>query len=302
MVIYNDTKGENQAFLYQVAYDRFKLKDKQIDFINFNGCLLKADWNDTLQYAEIYKDGKKSIQTIQHSEKNARISGCGYVQTGGYQTWGEQSCGSGCTETVIYYHRQYTWMCNNGGYYPGEWQLPPPDGSGGGGGGVTQTTNFNPKRAICNVGSDRTQMLDNLGWALDQTGLINGIGGFTWAKGDALLRSVGANIDEFLPSMSMAGRTFGVVGGSFSVGGVLISGSKLFIGVTDGSGWTWDDDGWDSVQLGLALAGMGLTLVGGGVIVAVASVVIGGVSIGLSMYTENQSITTKNQLRQATCN
>lgn len=64
LIIYQDDLGNNQAFLYQVAYDRFRLRDKWLDFEYFNGCVLKADWNDTLLYGEIYKEGKKLLSLI----------------------------------------------------------------------------------------------------------------------------------------------------------------------------------------------------------------------------------------------
>lgn len=306
LVIYTDEKGENSAYLSQIAYDRYRILDDRLDLDTFYGWLLKTHWDDAVFEAAFYENGKQKLISNNTNPKAKISDDCGLYYTGTAHYSYSYMDTDGAFVTV--WQKEYAWYCFGGGsgsHPEGEYPYDMPGPGDGGGGGpiyVPVTTNFNRKNAICNAGSDRAQMLENLSWALNQTGLINGVGGFTWSKGDALLRSIGANIDEFLPSMSMAGRTFGVVGGSFSIGGVLISGSKLFIGVTDGSGWTWDDDGWDSVQLGLAIAGLGLTLAGGGIVVAVASVVVGGVSIGLSMYTENQSITTKNQLRQATCN
>lgn len=130
----------------------------------------------------------------------------------------------------------------------------------------------------------------------------NGIGGFTWSKADALLRSVGANIDEFLPTFNVAGKTIGVVGGVFVGVDVLISGTKLYVGFTDDAGFNWDDDGWDVVQFGLAIAGGSIALAGSGVVIAISSMVIGGISLGVSLYTENQEIQNKQQFRQSICN
>lgn len=308
LVVYNDDNDRPHAYLSQIAYDRYHLIKNRLDIDQYYGWFLKSDWNDNVLEAAYYEKGRQKLISKNGSTQARLALNCGYFYTGAAHfsySYTDQDGG-----VVIVWQKEYAYYCfepGHSGYAYAEYPNEIDEGTfpGGGGGGtytVPVTTSFNVKNAICNPGgADRSQMNQSLQDALFATGLANDITGFSWSKADALLRSLGANIDEFLPTLSVAGRTVGVVGGTFAGAGVLMSGTKLYLGITDGTGFTWDDDGWDVVQFGLAAAGGGV-LLAGGVVAAIASLVIGGVSIGISIHTQKQEIQSKQHLRQLNCN
>lgn len=270
LIVYTDEKGEKSAYLSQVAYDRYHLANEKIDTEKFYGWFLKADWDDNLLEANFYENGEHKLM-LEKNDSKARQQQCFLVMTNSYYTYSGQSCGPNCSEFTITLHRDYMIQCygngigDSGGGIPAEFL---PGGSGGSQGSyvyTTSTTNFNLRDAICNPGSsDRTQMNQNLSDALSATGLASGVTGWTFNKAEAILKSIGANIDDFRP-LTTAGRRFGIAGGGFGV-------ARGIIGIFDGD--ISDHDALDiiggTISVGLAVTPVGWVGVAVGGVVSLA--------------------------------
>jgi len=299
LVIYTDEKGENNAYLSQIAYDRYRILNDRLDLDTFYGWFLKANWDDVVFEAAFYENGKQKLISNNTNPKAKISDDCGLYYTGTAHYSYSYMDTDGSFVTV--WQKEYAWYCFGGGnssHPEGEYPYDMPGPGDGGGGGpiyVPVTTNFNRKNAFCDPGgTDYSKMKSNYESFLGTSGLINDIAGLTWGKGDALLKLVGANIDEMAPIINVGGKTVGVVGGTFTGIGAVINGYNLVVGIRK-DGFTWDDDGWNATQVVLSVAA-GALLLSSAPIAALASLAIGGVSIGIGIY-QNYQIVQENKSR-----
>lgn len=223
-MIYTDEKGETNAYLSQIAYDRYHIVNDRLDVDKFYGWILKANWDDTLLGGSFYEEGKQQL-SIHPSDANARITDCRWYYYS-YYSYSGGSCGVNCYEFTITLHQHYSVSCSGGSPGgSGSWEEYPyevPEGGEGNGGSgpiyVPSTTNYNLRNVICNSGgADRWQMNQNMLDAMGATGLASGILGWNFNKAEAILRSVGATIDDFVPITSTAGKLFGAASGGLGI-------------------------------------------------------------------------------------
>lgn len=276
LIIHTDDKGNKEAYLSQIAYDRYYIKDGIFNLDTFTGWFLKSEWDDTLIEGQFYSGGKHEL-TLNSKNSGNRIVDCELYYFA-YYTYEGYSCGVNCSEIVITQHRTYFLVCSGGGGGGGGYPYAAPGGGGPGNGGgegnftipefAPDTTNYNLKEAICNSGgTDRWQMSQNLSNALTATGLTTGVAGWTFDKADAIIRAIGGSNLSYNGVMNIAGKVLG--GANFAIGSV-----QAFVGLTDG-----DISDSDMLNLlGVAVGGVGLLATGW---VAVA---IGGVSLGIAIY------------------
>jgi hypothetical protein len=288
LIIHTDDKGNTEAYLSQIAYDRFHLKDGIFNLDTFTGGLLKSEWDDTLIEGRLYSNGKHGLTLNPETSRN-RIADCDiYYFT--YYTYDGHSCGTNCYEFEITEHRTYFVSCSGSGGGGGGYPYAAPGGGGFGGGSgeggfhipefAPNTTNFELKKAICNPGGiDRTTMNNNLSTALSATGLAISVTGWSFSKAEAILRSIGASIDDFRPLVTGA-RTFGVAGGA-------LGGMRGVIGLFDG-----DISDHDALDIVGGLIGVGLALTPAGWI----GVAVGGAfTLAIAIYqSNNQPISIYN--------
>lgn len=284
------------AYLFQIAYDRFSVKDNTLNLESLTGYVLLADWGNNTLRSSKYNNGRiKGVSRPGDNDKSKlAVEDCGWIEVAGYQTYDtypDPECDPAngiCGDVVaITYHKQYQFNCYNepdntfvdNSYLP-NWisggSFPP-----GYTATVSTSVNFNPTNAILGPGRDRDQMYDNLQTGLWTTGLITDIHGVTWSKAGAILRTVGADIDQFLPTMNIAGRSVGAVGGTLGLAGVLIGSAQIYVGWAD-NGFQWDEEGWGIAQVGLGIAGLVLGTAASPVILW-GTVIIGGISIGIAI-------------------
>ena len=274
LIIYKDERGNNQAYLSQIAYDRYQVVKDSIDFEKFNGWILKATWDDEVLEGEKFENGLKKLQI--ERESKARTAECYWYESGGYYTSSGQSCGVNCYEFTITYHKQYSVYCTywDGGAPPMPVQIPFPPEEGGGGGPIyiPETTNYNLKNAVCNAsGWDRQNLVNSMGNALNATGLGASVTGWSFSKAEAILRAAGASIDDFRPLVT-GSRNFGIAGG-------VLGGMRGVVGLFDGS--ISDHDALDIIG---GVIGVGLALSPAGWI----PVAVGGaVTLGIAIYEAN---------------
>ena len=275
LVVYTDERGQVNAYLSQVAYDRYHIVNDRLDLDKFYGWFLKADWDDTVTEAAFYENGRQKRVGKNIGPKAKISTDCGYFATGvTLSYYYGQSCGVNCSEIVLVYQREYVWMCfeegSGGGAgeaYPYEVSAPE-EGGGGGPLYVPVTTTYNPKNAICNPnGGDRWQMNDNLSKALDALGLFSGVADFSNSMVEALVRSIGGSGQSAKTVQTILGRTVGYVT-------LFIDGREVIMGLTDG-----DISQSDMIDvLGLAA--------GGGALLATGWLAVGltAVSVGIGIY------------------
>lgn len=278
LVIYTDEKGETNAYLSQIAYDRYHIVNDRLDVDKFYGWILKANWDDTLLGGSFYEEGKQQL-SIHPSDANARITDCRWYYYS-YYSYSGGSCGVNCYEFTITLHQHYSVSCSGGSPGgSGSWEEYPyevPEGGEGSGGSgpiyVPSTTNYNLRNVLCNPsGSDRQNLISSMGNALAATGLGSSITGWSFNKAEAILRSAGSAIDDFRP-LTTAGRTFGIAGG-------VLGGMRGVVGLFDGN--VSDHDALDIIG---GVIGVGLALSPAGWIGVVAG---GAVTLGIAIYEAN---------------
>jgi hypothetical protein len=295
-------KNETRAFLAQVAYDMQAVAANNfiIEKSKFSGTLLKVDWDDNLINGVTYEKGQpvkgfKDANDVNNN--NGRVTGCDLTLIASMNTYYVNSSG----ELVIVVHNTWAGSCDgsgagtsNGGFggfgdgnyggggaggtYGGSYydpyvhsdagniQYPPP---------LAQIYNFNMTKAIQAPGPDRITLNNNAKEALYAVGLAASTLGLTWAKADALAKAVGGNIDEFLPTVTVLGRKFGVIGAAIGTVELLTGTPQLIIGLTDGN--ISNEDWINIAQAGLGIAGLVTT--------GWVAVGIGAVSVGIAIAT-----------------
>lgn len=271
LVIYTDEKGEVNAYMSQVAYDRYHIVNDHLNLDTFYGWFLKADWEDNVSHAAYYENGRQKLISKGVDSKGRISQNCGFYYTGvahniGYNVWSD-----GTFETV--WLKEYIYICfeqGNGGagdQYP--YEVPAPEEGGGGEPlYVPVTTTYNVKNAICNAGSgDRWQMNDNLSKALDALGLFSGVADFSNSMIEALVRSVGGSGQSSKVIQTVVGRTVGSV--TFVIGSY-----EAIMGIVDG-----DITESDMLNVLGAVAGTAALFAGGWVAVGLTTV-----SVGIAIY------------------
>jgi hypothetical protein len=233
LVIYTDEKGENNAYLSQIAYDRYRILNDRLDLDTFYGWILKANWDDAVFEAAFYENGKQKLISNNTNPKARASDDCGLFYTGTAHYSYSYMDTDGSFVTV--WQKEYAWYCfggGNGSHPEGEYPYDVPGPGDGGGSGpiyVPVTTNYNLKNAFCNAGStDRWRMNQNLGEAITAVGLSTGLLGWNLDKANAIFRSIGGSMDDFADLAVSGGKLFGRVSGSLGI----IEG---VIGVFDGN-------------------------------------------------------------------
>ncbi|PLK42556.1 hypothetical protein [Emticicia sp. TH156] len=280
-VVYKE-KNKIKYELAQIAYDRFKIDPKEsiLRSENFDGWILKTDWNDALREGVFYKNGKPRQTFNVGGTSNSRVKKCNQV-TITYQTVSGTSCGVNCAEITVTLHTVSELVCPNdtpASDYPSNFG----NYTSGGGDGSSTTyyyveqypiRSYNIHRAACRGGSERSTLNSQIEDAIFATGLAANVTGFSLDKADAIARAVGGSLADYK----------GLING-VGIAGIVIDTVQLGIGVWDGN-FTFEEDGLNAIQLGLGIVG----LAAGGWIAVVA----GAVTIGISVYsqtTDNQSI------------
>ncbi len=272
LLVYKE-KEKYTSFLFQIAYDRYKVKKKnqKIDVNKLTGWIIKADWGDTILEATKLIEGK--VIGSYSSTKKGRPNHC-FPVTSSYNTVTGSSCGPNCINVTVTVHSYTQYFCIDQGGSIYQSVLPPDLAAGGSGYNPSWEilNQYNPKTAVCNSGSsDRQIFNDSINQALYATGLATNVSGWSLDKADAIARSVGGNLSDFK----------GLING-VGVAGIVIDTVQLGIGLWDGN-VTFEEDGLNAIQVGLGIVG----LVAGGWIAVGA----GAVSIGIAVYSQ----TTSNQ-------
>lgn len=272
-MVYTDERGETNAYLSQVAYDRYHIVNDRLDLDTFYGWFLKADWEDGMIEAAFYEDGQQKRVSKRIGPKAKTTQECGYYYTGiahYYNSYFNSTTG----DLVIDWQREYVYHCFEEGSGGGAWEEYPyevPEGGGGGGGGpiyVPVTTNYNLKNAVCNPGgSDRWQMNDNLSKALDGLGLFTGVADFSNSMIEALVRSIAGSGQSAKVVQTVLGRTLGHT--TFVIGNY-----NAIMGIVDG-----DITDQDALNLLGAVAGTAALFAGGWVAVGLTTI-----SVGIAIY------------------
>ncbi|RFS17257.1 hypothetical protein D0T08_05610 [Emticicia sp. C21] len=282
-IVYKE-KNKVKYQLIQIAYDRFKINSNEpiLRSSNFDGWILKADWNDTLQEGVLYKNGKPEQLFNLNQASNAKVKQCNQV-TITYQTVSGSSCGPNCAEITVTLHTVSELVCTNdtpSNGYPSDFGNYTTGGNDG-----NSTTyyfvqqyplrSYNIQTAACRAGGDRGSFNSQVSDALYATGLATNITGWTLDKADALARATGGAVNDFFPLASAVGKSVGIAG-------VLIDGVQLYMGISE-DGFQWNEDGWNLAQTALGVTG----LVAAGVFAAPwVAVATGIVSIGIAVGTQ----------------
>jgi hypothetical protein len=276
LIIHTDDKGNTEAYLSQIAYDRFHLKDGIFNLDTFTGGLLKSEWDDTLIEGRLYSNGKHGLTLNPETSRN-RIADCDiYYFT--YYTYDGHSCGTNCYEFEITEHRTYFVSCSGSGGGGGGYPYAAPGGGGFGGGSgeggfhipefAPNTTNFELKKAICNPGGiDRTTVNNNLATALNALGISAGVATLSNNMIEALVRSIGGTDQGVKIIQTVVGKTVGKV--AFIWGGY-----EAFMGLVDGD--ITENDMLDVLEV---VAGIGAVVAGGWLAVG-----YGTISLGIAIY------------------
>lgn len=122
LIVYKNNKKQHDAFLIQIAYDRFNInkKDGWLDLEKLDGWILTTDWEDNIHNGAFYENG---IATKRFLPKNARVSGCN-VYTTSHQSWHVESDGALVITLTVTNH----WHCiDSGGSMPGGGNYFPPE-------------------------------------------------------------------------------------------------------------------------------------------------------------------------------
>ncbi|WP_026632535.1 hypothetical protein [Dyadobacter alkalitolerans] len=296
---------KNLAFLAQIAYDMQEVAANNfvIDKSKFTGTLLKVDWDDNLINGVTYEKGipMKGFADVNEKSSNERTQTCYYFLQGTMNTWYVNSY----DELVIVVHNVWSGWCDgsgsatgNGGFggfgggstggggsggdYPGSGsyydpyvhsdagniQYPPP---------LPQIYNFNVSNAIAAPGNDRLVMNNNLKETMFAINTVASIQGITWEKASALIKSIGGNINNYTPTIVIAGKTFNVI--SFSLGGVglLTSIPSAYITLTDGQ------MNWADARAAVSVVATTASIFASGWV----AVSLGTISLGIMIYEES---------------
>ena len=199
----------------------------------------------------LYKNGKPQQLFNLNQASNAKVKQCNQI-TITYQTVSGSSCGPNCAEITVTLHTVSELVCTNdtpSNGYPSDFGNYT---TGGNDGNSTTyyyvqqypTRTYDPSRAACRGGSERSTFNSQMQDAVYATGLAANVTGFSLDKADALARAVGGNLADFK----------GLING-VGIAGIVIDTVQLGIGVWDGN-LTFEEDGLNAIQLGLGIVGL----------------------------------------------
>lgn len=284
MVIGNKNDKEKFSYVIQLAFDpvkmKWKEKEKRFSLNTFSGHIVKASWEEEIDFALKYENGKYT-RTLT-TGRNARVSGCitYYITT----AWYSQASVGGYTGTPQYMHTSTTvvTVCDHPALddnlftpiinFSSNVMLP------------DATYVYNPPSVFpdpCDLvnypsGPNGALAKTNLENVLNSFGTGFSIQSLTWDGGIDLARAMGGTLLD-TKVIQYAGRTIAGLGAVTSIG-------TFVIGISDGSGFTWDYDGKNLLLAALGIGSVLLTFTPAAPIYAVgvsaAALVIGFIPAG----------------------
>ena len=114
----------------------------------------------------------------------------------------------------------------------------------------------------------------NLENVINSFGTGFSISSFTWDKAVAMAQSLGGQLLD-TKIMSVAGKTVAGVGAVTSAG-------TFYMGISDGSGFTWSDYGKNAILVGLSVTSVALTFLASSPVVVFTTLGVSAASLIIS--------------------